>query len=203
VPHGGGPAGDSRAGAQMPQSLLLRVLREAQDIGNREGWFSPTTGVRSMLSTEDGGNTAGMVLRRAIHWTLKATAAKHMPDHHPHAPAILPDPTMDTEWRQRCRTMVASLPRSISPSAPFTRFLSASCPVAASLPRFLSTLWPWQRGGLWRHKEETEVYMRAHSADSGELARFTATINSVGARLLRGVRQVPGAPAADSGRGSP
>jgi hypothetical protein len=112
VPHGGGPAGDSRAGAQMPQSPLLRVLREAQNIGNREGWFSPTTEVRSMLSTEDGGNTTGMVLRRAIHWTLKATAAKHMPDHHPRAPAILPDPTMDTEWRQRCRTMVAALPRS-------------------------------------------------------------------------------------------
>jgi hypothetical protein len=112
VSHGGGPAGDSRAGAQMPQSPLLRVLREAHNIGNREGWFSPTTEVRSMLSTVEGGNTAGMVLRRAIHWTLKATAAKHMPYHHPRAPAILPDPTMDTEWRQRCRTMVAALPRS-------------------------------------------------------------------------------------------
>ena len=83
----------------MPQSPLLRVLREAQNIGNREGWFSLTIEVRSMLSTEDGGNTAGMVLRRAIHWTLKATAAKHMPDHHPRAPVILPDPTMDTKWR--------------------------------------------------------------------------------------------------------
>jgi len=37
VPHGGGLAGDSRAGAQMPQSPLLRVLREAQNIGNRKG----------------------------------------------------------------------------------------------------------------------------------------------------------------------
>ena len=62
VPHGGGPAGDSRAGAQMPQSPLLRVLREAQNIGNREGWFSLTTEVWSMLSTEDGDNTTGMVL---------------------------------------------------------------------------------------------------------------------------------------------
>jgi hypothetical protein len=61
--HGGGPTGDSRAGAHMPQSPLLRVLREAQNIGNREGWYSLTTEVQSMLSTEDGGNTAGMVLR--------------------------------------------------------------------------------------------------------------------------------------------
>ena len=45
-------------------------------------------------------------------------------------------------------------------------------------------------GGLCRHKEETEAYKRAHSADSGELARFTAAINSVSARLLRGVRRV-------------
>ena len=37
VPHGGGLAGDSRAGAQMPQSPLLRVLREAQNIRNRKG----------------------------------------------------------------------------------------------------------------------------------------------------------------------
>ena len=66
VPHGGGLAGDSRAGAQMPQSPLLRVLREAQNIGNREGWFSPTIEVRSMLSTARGGFTAGMTRRRAI-----------------------------------------------------------------------------------------------------------------------------------------
>jgi hypothetical protein len=59
-----------------------------------------------------GGTVAMLVLRRAIHWTPKATAAKHMPDDKPHAPAILPDPTMDTEWRWRCRTMVAALPRS-------------------------------------------------------------------------------------------
>jgi hypothetical protein len=60
--HGGGPTGDSLAGTQMPQSPLLRVLREAQNIGNREGWFSLTTEVWSMLSMEDGGNTTGMVL---------------------------------------------------------------------------------------------------------------------------------------------
>jgi hypothetical protein len=63
VPHGGGLAGDSRAGAQMPQSPLLRVLREAQNIGNREGWFSPTIEVRSMLSTADCEPAAALRLR--------------------------------------------------------------------------------------------------------------------------------------------
>jgi hypothetical protein len=40
---------------------------------------------------------AALELRRAIHWTPNATAAKHMPGHNPLALEILPDPTMDTE----------------------------------------------------------------------------------------------------------
>jgi hypothetical protein len=56
---------------------------------------------RLALPAVYGGTVAMLVLRRAIHWTPKATAAKHMPDHNPRAPAILPDPTMDTEWRRR------------------------------------------------------------------------------------------------------
>jgi hypothetical protein len=62
--------------------------------------------------TELRDPAAALELRRAIHWTPNATAAKHMPGHNPLALEILPDPNMDTEWRRRCRTMVAALPRS-------------------------------------------------------------------------------------------
>jgi hypothetical protein len=94
----------------------------------------PRYDAATALSTEGHGNTAGMVLRRAIHGTLKATAAKHMPDHHPRAPAILPDPTMDTKWRQRCRTMVAALPRS---------------PGGGGEPIDTEHLEDWLKGGYW------------------------------------------------------
>jgi hypothetical protein len=50
------------------------------------------------------------------------------------------------------------------------------------------------RGGLWRHKEETEAYRRAYSVDSSELARFTAAINSVSVQLLCGVCAGPPMP---------
>jgi hypothetical protein len=63
VSCGRGPAGDSCAGAQMPQSPLLRVLREAQNIGNKEGWFSPTAEARSMQSTAEGEPAAALRLR--------------------------------------------------------------------------------------------------------------------------------------------
>jgi hypothetical protein len=47
----------------MPQSPLLRVLREAQNIGNKEGWFSPTAEARSMQSTAEGEPAAALRLR--------------------------------------------------------------------------------------------------------------------------------------------
>jgi hypothetical protein len=53
VSHGGGPADNSRAGAQMPQSPLLRVLREAHNIGNMDGVV--LTDNRGLVDAVHGG----------------------------------------------------------------------------------------------------------------------------------------------------